>query len=271
MLNMTYALKEGILTSIEDVESGLKCNCYCLSCGALLEAHKGTKKAHHFQHHNSIECKYGYETSLHMLAKSIIEKEMNLVIPEVTFNFKTGDYEVRSYPAQSIKFDYVELEKRINNIIPDIVLHYGNKTLIVEIFVTHKIDKVKLEKIKARGISTIEIDLSKADRNISEDDLKRMLTTDCAEKRWIFNRYVDNVYKYLIHKAQKFPIIERGFALHVDYCPIKSRYWRGKPYANVVDDCSCCKYCLEIEHEQEKYDFEYDYPKSIAVYCLGKI
>jgi len=267
---MIYALKDGILTSIADVEKGLKCNYYCPACGAILEAHKGTKKAHYFKHHNSIECEYGYEASLHMLAKNIIEKEMNLVIPEVMLNFKTGDYEFKNYPAQLVKFDYIELEKRVDNIIPDIILHYGNKTLIVEIFVTHKIDEIKLKKIRTLGISTIEIDLSKINRNISEDDLKKILMTDCAEKKWVFNSYVDNIYKNLMYKAKKFSIIERGLALHVDYCPRRIRCWRGKFYANVIDDCFGCEYFLEIEYEQKECSFEHDYPKAIALYCLGK-
>jgi len=42
-------------------------------------------------------------------------------------------------------------------------------------------------------------------------------------------------------------IIHRGFAMHVDYCPIRSREWKGKPYANVIDDCTGCTHCKAIE------------------------
>lgn len=38
------------------------------------------------------------------------------------------------------------------------------------------------------------------------------------------------------------PIIQRGLALHVDDCPIRAREWRGKHYANVMDDCTGCPY-----------------------------
>ena len=67
----------------------------------------------------------------------------------------------------SIEFEIerVELEKRCNDIVPDIVVYAGGKQLFIEIYVTHAIDEVKLQKIVSANISTIEIDLS----NISED------------------------------------------------------------------------------------------------------
>lgn len=35
-------------------------------------------------------------------------------------------------------------------------------------------------------------------------------------------------------------IINRGFMMHVDYCPIGMREYKGKPYANFIDDCTSC-------------------------------
>jgi len=29
---------------------------------------------------------------------------------------------------------------------------------------------------------------------------------------------------------------------HVDYCPLSVRNYKGKPYANFIDDCSSCSY-----------------------------
>jgi len=30
------------------------------------------------------------------------------------------------------------------------------------------------------------------------------------------------------------------------WCPLPARVWRGKPYANIIDDCMACRYALEI-------------------------
>ena len=40
-------------------------------------------------------------------------------------------------------------------------------------------------------------------------------------------------------------VIRRGLALHVDFCPIRARIWRGKPYANVIHNCSSCSHLAE--------------------------
>lgn len=45
---LIYTLKDGVATSIENVESGLKCGCICPSCGEPLVVKKGTKRMHHF-------------------------------------------------------------------------------------------------------------------------------------------------------------------------------------------------------------------------------
>ena len=63
--------------------------------------------------------------------------------------------------------------------------------------------------------------------------------SDCAKKE---------LYKY----GDKKKIIERGLALHVDYCPIHMRIWEGKPYANFMDDCSYCEYNLVFSYEENE-------------------
>ncbi len=39
-------------------------------------------------------------------------------------------------------------------------------------------------------------------------------------------------------------LIYRGMVMHVDGCPLAVHIWRGKPYANVIDDCIYCKRCV---------------------------
>lgn len=70
--NLLYGLRKGTLVHISEVESGLKCECKCPSCDAKLVARKGKKNKHHFAHHATDNCKYGYETSLHFAVKEII-------------------------------------------------------------------------------------------------------------------------------------------------------------------------------------------------------
>lgn len=63
-------------------------------------------------------------------------------------------------------------------------------------------------------------------------------------------------------KSKRMPVVHRGLALHVDECPAQRRVWHGKPYANVIDDCSYCKYNCGIE---------YDRDETVAVLCSGYV
>ena len=67
---------------------------------------------------------------------------------------------------REINIDRVELEKRYNDIIPDIVIFAGGRQFFVEIFVTHCIDDVKLEKLKKQTFLPLKLILSKRMRQL---------------------------------------------------------------------------------------------------------
>lgn len=113
-LNLTYALKDGIITSISNVESGLKCGCVCPACDMPLVAKKGEKMMHHFAHHAGHNCEYGYESSLHLAAKDILSKAKKIVIPPVYVKFPDS-YKKDELVCEEreINIDRVELENAI--------------------------------------------------------------------------------------------------------------------------------------------------------------
>ena len=71
---LAYALDENnILVHVDDVETGLKCNCTCPNCHApLLAKNNGKVRQHHFAHADGHECEGAYESMLHLLAKKKI-------------------------------------------------------------------------------------------------------------------------------------------------------------------------------------------------------
>lgn len=251
-LNLTVAVKDGIIFKIEDVESGLKCGCVCPACGEPLVAKKGKRMMHHFAHHAGHNCEYGYESSLHLAAKDILANARRMTLPAVYVSFPDSykKDELVCKPKE-IQIDKVELERRFGDVIPDVVVYAGGKQFFVEIYVTHCIDDEKLAKLKKADISTIEIDLSRKCSITSMQELKDLLLGESAEKKWKYNsvseRYLHAFYKV----ADKREIVSRGYAMQVENCPIRSRVWRGKPYANYIDDCIYCKYCISSSHEGE--------------------
>ena len=145
---------------------------------------------HHFAHHAGTNCEYGYQTSLHLAAKDILSKAKKMVIPRVSFTFPGTNKSELISGEKEIPIDSVELEKRFDDIIPDIVVYSRGKYFFVEIFVTHQVDENKLAKLKKANISTIEIDLSNIDRMISPEELKEALLQNNDHKKWIYNAVI---------------------------------------------------------------------------------
>lgn len=192
MAELTYGIKDGKLVHISEVNRGKNCGCICPNCQGELTARQGEVREHHFSHAKGADCGYGQETALHKLAKEILSKEKTMVIPAVYLeppNFN-GKKEM-VHKAKEIAIDAVELEKRINDIVPDVVVTSGGKRFIIEIFVTHRVDKAKLEKIRQQKISAIEIDLSRENGALRTEILEEKLLKDNQQKRWIYNAFAE--------------------------------------------------------------------------------
>ena len=85
-----YAFRNGNIVGIDDdnVVSGLACNCICPQCGGRLVAKKGQKVIHHFAHHVKQDCTYGYQTSLHLLAKEILDEADEMYVPDISVKYE---------------------------------------------------------------------------------------------------------------------------------------------------------------------------------------
>ncbi|MCQ2226057.1 MAG: hypothetical protein MJZ14_10090 [Paludibacteraceae bacterium] len=180
------------LRNIKDVSSGLACNCVCPCCGSDLEAHKGNIKRHHFQHHSSAECKGAFESQIHLLSKSIIEKNKSLMLPQYI-----GQYSF--IPEKKQVFSEVIQEVSQDDLRPDCLCkyldEYGNEQeLWVEILFSHAVDENKVKKIRERHIACIEIDVSQLfydKETIEEDVLTDFLLSSIENRMWINNPLED--------------------------------------------------------------------------------
>lgn len=218
MDKIIYALKDDKLVSINDVEAGLDCGCVCPSCHQPLVAKKGNIKVHHFAHYSKTSCEHAYESSLHLLAKKIFEDVGSIVLPRIMF----GNYGAICVEEEKcINVKNVEIEKSINDIKPDIIVkdEEGNKYSI-EIFVTHKVDDEKLEKIKREKINTIEYDLSKINKLLTYEELKDILLYDQNIRKWIYHTKIEETAKKyslsvgMLGRCYK----QRGYSPNWSYC-----------------------------------------------------
>ena len=184
---LTYGKnQEGRLVHIEDVPSGLECNCVCPECGAKLIARKGKTRQKHFAHANGADCAGARMTALHMLAQQIIQEEKKIRKPW----FK--DY--CEDPSKEIYFESVLLEQRFKtteiNRRPDCVgiIKNGDKQyeVWIEVKVKHAIDEDKRNDIIRHGAICMEIDLSSLlTERYTEDSVRKALFDVYDNKEWI--------------------------------------------------------------------------------------
>lgn len=250
-LKLPFGIKDGKLVEVSQVARGLDCGCVCPACGYRLIARKGDRTVHHFAHHKSAECIGAFETALHIAAKDILERHKKIRIPAVQAYIGVGYGEpIQLYSEQTIQFDKVFLEKRLDDIVPDIVVEVSGKPLLIEIGVTHLIGKEKKKKLEHLNISTLEIDLSKLDRQITLTELEAILIDGIENKQWIHNSKHLAFRKAIEHLGKKhgaeFRVVNRQLSYYVDGCPLRKKVFNGKPCANLIDDCSSCEYFFDF-------------------------
>jgi hypothetical protein len=241
VVGIPFGLQAESLKHVSEVPRGKACSCVCPSCGSPLIAKQGKVMAHHFAHAGGSDCSTGYETALHLAAKEILKEYPEITLPVVEIVFDNHN-RMPITGERTFKLDNVRLEKRLEGMVPDVIAEVGEHKLLIEIRVTHEVDEEKLRKIRDQGVSAIEIDLSDIPRDINLESLKPKIIEDTTLKAWLYNQYADARKTQMLRSAPVIQTVSRGFATHTDNCPIKARTWKGKHYANFIDDCLYCDF-----------------------------
>lgn len=189
-----YGERDGKLLHISEVSRGLACGCVCATCKEPLIARQGKQRQHHFAHATPTECQGGAETILHRLTKELLSELPAFAIPpyKIVIEARTKRGKFISHRADVAKggqvaIDQVQIEQRLGDIVPDLLLICKGKALIVEVAVTHKVDRPKLRKLRQVDVPAIEIQLGWADSMLSREDLKAKLRDDIHSKHWLFH------------------------------------------------------------------------------------
>lgn len=247
---LVYGLRDGFSVHISEVERGLECNCICPECKLALVAKKGPRRLRtdHFAHASGAECVGGVETGLHLAAKDILAKRKEIWLPVAEVRFPGGKSPIEVRPEGFYVVSNVSLEKGIGGLIPDVLAEINGQPLAIEIFVTHRVDEEKTRRFQELGLSIVEIDLSRVTRDLDPVRLESLVIDGRNQKRWLFDTEVAIREKAVWAQAARLTTVARGCALHVDGCPIPVREYKGKPYANVIDDCIGCPHHLGEDH-----------------------
>lgn len=203
MAKLIYAehIADSEPVSINDVPSGLGCNCICPECKAPLVARKGQTREYHFAHKGNLsDCNlvYANQTALHRLAKAIIAEEKKIYVPAVAVPLKNINlgrippgirarlpkaYEYR--PAEILNCQSVDLEKHLPGFVPDIIANTSNGEYLIEIAVTHFVDEEKKAHAVEYNAPMLEIDLSRfVEEPIGSNELREKLIASNELREW---------------------------------------------------------------------------------------
>ena len=176
---LTFALDEGgALVHVDDVAKGMKCSCHCPHCNAPLYAkNAGQIREHHFAHAHGLECEGAYESSLHLLAKEVLQETGWIMLPQSNSG---------AFPSGFVRIHNVEVEKWDE--------HYGFRSdvegimdngerLLIEFLVSHKVDGKKRQTIVDNHLKCIEIDINY--QALDRAKLKEFLTDTDDDRKWI--------------------------------------------------------------------------------------
>ena len=178
---LTFALDEGgAIVHVDAVATGAKCGCHCPHCNAPLYAkNTGEIREHHFAHAHGHECEGAYESSLHLLAKEVLQEVGCIMLP----SSNNG-----SFPSGLVKIYNVEVEKwdDLYGFRPDVegIMDNGER-LLIEFLVSHKVDGKKRQTIIDNRLKCIEIDINY--QAFDRAELTEFLTESTEDRKWILS------------------------------------------------------------------------------------
>lgn len=270
-ISLPYGLQNDRLVTINEVSSGLDCNCSCPACHEKLIARKGPFTMHHFAHQMNLDCYKGIEAILHRLCKEIIAKEKRLMLPALLFG-QNQQYEV--FPEIEIPVDTIRLQHIGDAMVPDIIIESRGHTLLVEITANQRVAPEKKQLLIKRRMAGIEINITETLKDLFEINdfrltnraFRKELISHTMSKYWIHNPVLTNIEATLKNKHARLKKVgsfktDLGDYFYVEDCPLENRIWqggikKGKSYAS-AEDCSQCDFCVARQSDPE------------AVFCVG--
>jgi hypothetical protein len=196
---LTYGLLGNELVHIQEVNTGLACNCTCPNCYHPLVAKNstGNKKMPHFAHYSGKECDGAFETALHLLAKSTLLKCKKIFLPNYHHDYQPENNLSLFKKGKYVTFDDVILEKSLGDegtfIIPDAIGIIDGKKVLIEFANTHFVDSKKLQKLRRIDMPCVEVNL--ANQDLDESELFTFFCSETPLIYWLHNPRLDSIYQ----------------------------------------------------------------------------
>lgn len=182
------------INGVVDISNAKKGVIYKCNCGADVKLRGGDIISDHFYHIDESEC--SLESAIHKAYKEVFLISKKIKLPYVV----NGDEE--------LVFDKIELEKKIDDYIPDAIGYIGGTQYLIEFAKSSYIGERKRGKIKKSNLFCLEVDIIKTIDSI--DGIKNHLISDKS-------------YKHIIHIPEYKEMKELRDKFKTEYYKLLSR------------------------------------------------
>ncbi|MBO9471048.1 hypothetical protein J7355_13185 [Endozoicomonas sp. G2_2] len=168
----------GTMVHVGEVERGLACGCYCVTCSRPVLARQGTKRIWHFAHRADTTCEG--ESALHRAAKAVLVEaaEQQLLI--------------RLPSGLTPRLEAATTESPIGKTRKaDVLATIGGRSYGIEIRVTHAKNQAARDDYAVADVEAFEIDLRKVPHHLDRGELTRAVL-DGADRHWLYKRGLPN-------------------------------------------------------------------------------
>lgn len=174
-------------------------------------------------------------------AAEAVNAASSFMLPELTLSFYSEKEPVLLSAPKRIQVDDCRVQDGCLQITS------GGRLLIVAI----NPDEQTEEGLMNSSVSALSVTVE------PEKSLPEQVVDGFVNKGWLYNQYAHKVFGQFLSAADKLPVTVRGEHRHVTGCPVESRVYQGKAYANLVHDCYGCMFCVDAS-------------ESDVVYCTGR-
>lgn len=199
--SFSYGRLDGRMVHVRDLQPstrrGLQCGCVCPECGRQLQAHMGSQKAWHFQHHvEDANCNPQPMSLLHAFVRDELAKRGELAVPQVQA-FIHLDVDGKrltkavALPERSFRYTAAQTEARTGSIQPDVSFLTDDGTAVaLEVRYTHAVDDHKQTTLRGRFAWAAEFNVSDLPPDgVSVAQLETLLTQPDRWK-WLANPFL---------------------------------------------------------------------------------
>lgn len=190
-LKNPYGIKNGRFVHVDEVESGLACDCTCPFSDAPLVARKGEQGVrHHFARSTSSE-KISLESFFHRLAKQLLEDLGKITLPASNLTSQRHP-RMEVVPARSYTVSKVATEKAIpsTSFIADNIVQIEGKEIVIEWRYSHECEAQKVSTIRKIRIPTVEIDIRDLDLSAPLSEQAEWILHK-ASRQWVYDSRIE--------------------------------------------------------------------------------